>query len=368
MSHHPSARSGRTALVLLVGVLSLVAAVACSSDEVAMPEDLVIGTLPSAVDRSNCADPVGDISRAVSAEAGSLTEPTGVDLIAARADVGDADMTVTFTANGPIDEVVEPIFSMIQGVSGQEVSFELRALQVSDGGWALTLITWQDEDGGVRESDPLVLGVPVTVDGDELTYTVPLRELPKLVTIVWQFGASGIAPPAGGSNARERVFDDCNNFGTQTGPGTSVEAEPPPPPANDASSPLGTQLTSDDEIKVTVFAFQKPAVDPEPLTVQPEAGYEAAVLEAEVCAGGTDVTIGTGNFWALTSKNELWKPWDPPQAAALPAFPDRGVLTAGSCTRGWITFELPTESQIGNVVFAPESGGSETGTLLWTVA
>lgn len=367
MSHQPSTGVGRVRLVLLAGALCLAGA-ACASDEVTMPEDLQIGTLPSASDGASCTDPTGDISSTVSATAGALGDPTGIDLVEATADVGADDLTVTFRTNGPIGEVTEPVFSMIQGVSGQEDSFELRARPDAGGAWTISLITWDEEAGGLRESDPQPMAAAVDVDGSRLSFVIPLRDLPKLATIVWQFGASGIAPPAPPSTARVRVFDDCNNMGQQGSPGSSeTTAAPPVPPASDASSPLGTELTSDDEITATVFAFEMPAADAEPLTVPPEDGYEVAVVDAEVCAGGQDVTIGPANFYALTSTNELWQPWDPPQAARLPAFPQRSLLTAGSCVRGWVTYELPAEATITDVVFAPESGGSETGTLLWTV-
>jgi hypothetical protein len=366
MSHQPSTRLGRSVLVLL-GVLLLSAVAACASDDAQMPDDIVVGTLPSSTDRANCTDPTGDISNLVAESVGALSEPPGVDLVAAKAEVGDSAMKVTFTANGPVGEVTDPIFSLIHGVSGQEESFELRSLPASDGVWRLALITWSQEAGGLRESDPQPLDVPVTVAGNELTYSVPLTDIPKIVTIVWQFGASGTVPKTAGSTNRERVFDDCNNMGAQTGPGSSVTTDPSVPSDEPQGEPLGTAQSTSDDVTVTVFAFEKPAVDPEPLDVSPEAGFEVAVVEAEVCAGGQDVTVQPGNFTLLTSESELWPPWDPPQAAALPAFPGAGTLPAGSCVKGWITFEVPVAAQVTDVVFALKSGGSGADTRLWSV-
>jgi hypothetical protein len=276
-------------------------------------------------------------------------------------------MTVTFTTAGPIASAPEALFYVSQGPSGLEASFELRIESSPTGVWNVGLITWKDEDGGVRESAPRPLGVPVTVEGDQLTVTIPLTELPKIVTLVWQFGASATLPPAPGSTTRTRVLDDCNNMIDQTGPGSSVPTTAPASSTTVPSGVLDTPLVSNDGVTVTVYGFQKPPTKLETLSVPPSAGYELAVIEAEVCAGERDTTIQPGNFRLLTSQNELWGPWDVPEAATLPAFPEPGTLVAGDCRRGWITYELPEATTITDVVFTPDTGANGTGTLLWTV-
>jgi hypothetical protein len=369
MSHQPSPRLGRASLALVLGALVAVSGVACSSsDDAEMPADVSIVTLPPPTDGATCTDPEGDISDSAQQVAGSLSEPSGIDLLDAKATISDTDMTVTFTTAGPIAEAPEPLFYVSQGPSGLEASFELR-IQPSapTGAWTASLITWQDDNGGLRESAPRPLSVPVTVEDDQLSFTVPLTELPKIVTLVWQFGAAATLQPAPGTTSRKTVLDDCNNLSDQTGPGSSVATTEVGPTTTVPSGVLDTPLVSNDGVTVTVFAFQQPPTKLEPLSVPPSAGYEPAVIEAEVCAGDSDTTIRPENFRLLTSENELWNPWDAPQSATVPAFPAAGTLLAGDCARGWITFEVPSVATFTDVVFTPDSGADGTGTLLWSI-
>jgi hypothetical protein len=369
MSHQPSPRARRATFALVLGALVATAAGACSSSQdPPMPDDISTVTLPPPTDGANCTDPKGDISDTAQQIAGTLSEPSGVDLVGAQAEISDTDMTIRLTSAGPIADAPEPIFYVSQGPSGLEASFELRIQpSPSTGVWSAGLITWAEEGGRVQESDPRPLGVPVTVDGNQLSFTVPLTELPKIVTMVWQFGASAKLPPAPGTTTRKTVLDDCNNMSDQTGPGSSVPTTEGGPTTTVASGVLDTPLVSNDGVTVTVFAYQNPPTQLEPLEVPPEAGYVVAVVEAEVCAGETDTTIHPQNFRLLTSENKLWEPWDAPQTARSPALPGPGTLPAGECRRGWITYEIPSDVTITDVVFTPDSGADGSGTLLWSV-
>lgn len=368
MSHQPSPRARRATSALVLGALVAVASLACSSSQdPPLPDDVSIVTLPPPTDGAACTDPKGDVSDSAQQVAGTLTEPAGIDLVEARAAISDTDMTVTFTTAGPISEAPEPMFYVSQGPSGLEASFELRIQPSGSGTWTANLITWKDESGGVRESAPQPLSAPVTVKDDQLSVTVPLTELPKIVTLVWQFGATAQLPPAPGTTTRKVVLDDCNNMSDQTGPGSSVATTEPAPSTTVPSGVLDTPLVSNDGVTVTVFAFQKPPTRLEPLEIPPSEGFEPAVIDAQVCAGATDTTIQPGNFRLLTSENELWGPWDAPQAATVPAFPAAGTLPAGECARGWITYEVPEDVTFTDVVFTPDSGGDDTGTLLWSI-
>jgi hypothetical protein len=325
-------------------------------------------TLPPPTDGARCTDPEGDISDSAQQVAGTLSEPAGVDLVAAEAVISDTDMTVTFTSAGSIAAAPEPIFYVSQGPSGLEASFELRIQpSASTGAWTVGLITWAEENGQVRESSPRALDVPVTVEGEALSFRVPLTELPKIVTMVWQFGAAATRPPAPGTTTRKTVLDDCNNMSDQTGPGSTVPTTAGGPSTTVPSGVLDTPLVSNDGVTVTVFAYQNPPTNLQPLEVPPDAGYEIAVVEAEVCAGEADTTIHPQNFRLLTDENKLWEPWDVPQAATTPALPGPGTLPAGECRRGWITYEIPTDAVITDVVFTPDSGADGSGTLLWSV-
>jgi hypothetical protein len=368
MSHQPSMRARRATVALVLGALVAAASGACSSSQdPPMPEGISTVTLPPPTDGANCTDPKGDISDSAQQVAGTLSEPAGVDLVAAEAAISDTDMTITFTSAGPIADAPEPIFYVSQGPSGLEASFELRIQPASTGAWTVGVITWAEEAGGVRESAPRSLGVPVTVEGNELSFTVPLTELPKIVTMVWQFGASASLPPAPGATTRNTVLHARTNRPAQTGPGSPVPPTVGGPTTTVPSGVLDTPLVSNDGVTVTVFAYQNPPTKLEPLEVPPEAGYEVAVVEAEVCAGETDTTIHPQNFRLLTDENKLWEPWDVPQTATTPALPGPGTLPAGECRRGWITYEIPTDVVITDVVFTPDSGADGSGTLLWSV-
>ena len=369
MSHPPSSRARRAPFVIIFALFAALAGGACSSSDAPMPEDISTVTLPPPTDGANCTDPAGDISDSAQQVAGTLREPPGVDILAARADVSDTDMTVTFEVAGPIAEVPEPLFYVGQGPPGLEASFELRIAPDEAGTWVASLITWSKESGSVVESDPKPLSAPVTVAGDQLSVTVPLTELPKIVTLVWQFGAAADLPPVPGATTRRTVLDDCNNMSDQTGPGSSVPTTVGVTPSTEVpSGVLDTPLVSNDGVIVRVFSYQNPPTDPAPTTVAPTEGFELAVIEVEVCGGGTDTTVRPGNFRLLTVGNELWNPWEVPEAATTPAFPtEAGTLPAGECRRGWITYELPIDTDITDVVFTPDSGADGTGTVIWTV-
>lgn len=333
-----------------------------------MPDDISTVTLPPPTDGARCTDPEGDLSDSAQVVAGSLTEPAGVDLLAAEADVSDTDMTVTFTTAGPIADAPEPMFSVGQGPPGLEASFELRIAPASNGRWTASLITWQDEDGGVRESDPRPLSAPVTVEGEQLRVTVPLSELPKIVTLVWQFGAAAKLPPPPGATTRAVILDDCNNMADQTDPGSSVPTTQVTPTTEAPSGVLDTPLPTNDGVTVTVFEYQNPPTQPQPVETPTDPGAVLVAIEVQVCGGEVDTTLRPGNFRLLDVQNQLWNPWDAPESVVTPAFPRQaGTLPAGECRRGWITYELPMDTQITDVVFTPDSGGDGTGTVLWTV-
>lgn len=187
-------------LASLVVMLALAGSFsACSSDE---PDDETISSQPSVPSSTGdqCEDPVGDLTADAKTE-GVGTEPAGVDITAASAEVQGEDLVVSFTTAGPIDQTPGTTFAVAQGTPFSALAFEMRATATDTGAWDVKLITW---DAAERSTS-----VPVrpTVSGNTMTFTVPMRSLPALALYI-QFGASAVLEGAG------RVVDDCSSLST----------------------------------------------------------------------------------------------------------------------------------------------------------
>ncbi len=157
-----------------------------------------------------CHDPVGDISLDPKA-AGTLTQPAGIDITEASALVKGDVLAVSFTTNGPIATVAQPLFDVQEGdpSTAPSLSFELRAQPVDPtkpgGEWNVVLHTFT---GGNEVKT--TLGVPVTVSGNMLSYEVPLKQIPAVVSLQWQFGTSSVQPDG------SVPYDDCSSFSSDT--------------------------------------------------------------------------------------------------------------------------------------------------------
>jgi hypothetical protein len=197
-------RWGWAALVLGLAV----AAAACSPANHSAASSSTVGqqtTLPRTTGYT-CHDPLGDISLDPSA-AGRLTQPAGIDIVEASALVEGDVLAVSFTTNGPIAAVPQPLFDVQQGdpSTAPDLSFELRAqpatITDSAGPWNVVLHTFKG--GNEAKTD---LAVPVTVDGSTLSYEVPLSQIPAVVSLQWEFGTSSV-------QADNSVpYDDCSSF------------------------------------------------------------------------------------------------------------------------------------------------------------
>ena len=108
---------------------------------------------------------------------------------------------------------------MLQGdVSAPDYSFELRSEPIAGSPpgtpWGLTLITFK---GGEQRK---ALSTAVLVQGNTITYTVPLNDLPPIATLQWTFGSTSTA-------ANNTVtFDDCNSFTAPPDAGTTTTTAP----------------------------------------------------------------------------------------------------------------------------------------------
>jgi hypothetical protein len=182
--------------------LGLLVPLACSDDngeEDADPDPSVFETVPSS-DGDECVDAEGDLSADASAAEGVGSDPAGIDLVRASALAEGDDLVVRFETVGPIEEAPDPSFVVAQGTAGDELGFEIRAVRGETGNWALTLIRW-DEQGEQRTS----ITDPVVVEGNTLSYSVPLSSLPPLALYL-AFGSTARVPGVG------TVFDECSPF------------------------------------------------------------------------------------------------------------------------------------------------------------
>ena len=202
-------RHGRR--LLLAGVVAgLLVATGCSSSKQAASVPSTVGpqsTLPQSQGYT-CDDPTGDIGKDVTG-VGTLTEPAGIDLVTAAAQVEGTNLVVTYTTAGPIASVPEPFFDLFQGdASAPGLSFDLRTEPTGAGGaWVLSLGTTPAAGGQERFQ---ALPVSVAVTGNTLTYTVPLSALPTIATLQWSFGATSTQPDS------SVLFDDCSSIPSPT--------------------------------------------------------------------------------------------------------------------------------------------------------
>ncbi len=200
LRRHPS--------VLGLIALGIVLAAGCSPSKSGGTSDTVgRQTTLDGTKGYTCSDPTGDVALGQSGKANRF-EPSGIDLTEASAHIVGDNLVVSFSTAGPIASAPDPLFVVDQGdpAAAPETSFELRAeLPPGAPGWTLNLHTFK---GGREASAPI--DVPVTVNGNTLGYTVPLSELPPVVSLQWQFGATSTAADSAVS------FDACSSFADAT--------------------------------------------------------------------------------------------------------------------------------------------------------
>jgi hypothetical protein len=290
----------------------------------------------------------------------NLTEPAGIDIVRAEARVEGEQLVVRFVTAGPIESTLNPLFVVQQGDLSSELvmddSFELRATPGGPSGtWSVRLITFADH----RERPASPLSVPVTVDGNELNYAVPLAALPTIVTRVWQFGSSA------GASDDTRVTDTCEPFATSTDTtGTTAKtvgtgaAAPPTIPAQ-----MGRPAAAPDGSSVTVLAVATPANVNRTILVNPIPPDQLATIEVVVCAGGSEVDdVSDRRFTVQVADGRSFDPW-PPDYATSPRFTAGQTLRPGECTAaGFVTYEVPQGDNITMVTY--DVGGHHVGPYL----
>lgn len=341
--------SGRLFGRVLIGLAAIATFISasCATEEqgVEAPRFSVPGaTIGRAAKGDECNDPQGDLSDSVRGT-GTLSEPAGIDLLRAEAKVEAELLNVSYTTAAPIESVTNPVFFLQQGDTSQalNVTFEVRAEKdQSAGGWKLRLITFT---GNSERSTPLE--ATVNVVDNKLTYSVPVKSLPQIATILWQFGSTG------GVSSNNRLIDDCLPFNQAPEPGQGPAGSSTSTMAVAArTGSLGQPITASDESKITVKAVVNPAKPGRQMVAQPIPLNQLAAVEAEVCAGSSAVErVGEFRFTVQLADGRSFDPWAADDYSNEPRFKLETSLRPGECEHGWINYEVPKDSQITKVTY-----------------
>ncbi|MFI6299525.1 hypothetical protein ACIBEJ_48580 [Nonomuraea sp. NPDC050790] len=166
--------------------------------------------------------------------------------------------------------------------------------------------------------------------------------------------AAGVLLAAVGCSAAPAAAPTVN---VETPPAAEVSTSPSP--TESGPSRMGkTQTTKGAEstLAVTVQRVRRPfsAVIP---GLPERSGFEYAAADIRMCvkAGGT-AEVGW-SVWTMTSKDDLviesmgaWSDewWN------QPLYPNGHQVKVGRCVRGWMPFEVPKDSKLDLVTYAPE--------------
>lgn len=348
--------------VLVTAAFALVLAGCATSENAAAPTpslNVPQPTLGSRAVGDQCDDPTGDIQDSVRS-AGTLADPPGIDIVHAEAKlVDDTALNVVFQTAGPIESATDPLFIVLQGDTSQAInqSFELRA-QAKAGRWGVTLITFANN----RENPGKDLGVPVTVGGNQLSYSVAKSSLPTIATILWQFGSSA------GISANNRLIDDCEPFAAKpnaTGPAaTSPSGTAPTTTVPPTIGTVGQPVTATNGSKVTVKTIDNPAKPTRQMSAEPIPQDQLAAIQVEVCGGPPgSQPVGEAQFTVQTAgpnaEGRSFDPWGVDDYSNEPRFTLQATLRSGTCESGWMNFEIPKDAQITSVTY--DAGGKKVG-------
>ena len=347
--------------VALVALLAI-GAVACGNDE---PENPFpnSGSLPGNTG-STCADRAGDLSKDARTLGGNLSEPKGADIVKAEARLTETTLTVAMTMAGPVAGTPTPEFILAQGLPSEETAFELRAAPGADGAapWSLRLVRFRkDAKGAVAQVRPdTVLAVPVKIDGPTLSYEVPLKDLPRVSSYVWQFGSS--------SGATDTIIDVCDG-----GDPTASTVAPPVTEAPATTAPagltegkVGDTLTFNTGTTIKVHKVESPPESPRAGTSPAEPGEKLVAADVEVCApAGAEATSSRSFFFVKDNANRVRPTAELAVPPHEPVLPPSLTLKAGACQRAWVTFQISADSEPDLIVYGTEQ--SAANALTWTI-
>lgn len=138
-----------------------------------------------------------------------------------------------------------------------------------------------------------------------------------------------------------------------TGGAPTVQARTPTRTA--APAPVrkaGETVAWDDGLKATAYSFSVPVAKGAPRPDEP--GYTWGAIDVQLCVGSVSV-INDAPWYLRYADNTTIEP----SSIGYNQFPkpeypsgDRNV-SAGTCTRGWITFAVPANTRPVKVVYSP---------------
>lgn len=144
-------------------------------------------------------------------------------------------------------------------------------------------------------------------------------------------------------------------------PSSTKTPKPPPPPG------LGDKQLSDLGA-VTVYAVEFP-VEPQDSSATriSTKGMQFAVADIKVCSNGSTTSDGyqysPDEFVVVDRQDRSYSFWNVQISARNPDLTDSlfDNMKAGMCTRGWITYELPSGTKVRELAYTPYEGAP----LVW---
>ncbi|MCX7620261.1 MAG: hypothetical protein N2037_05375 [Acidimicrobiales bacterium] len=328
-------RQRAVAVVLTVIMVSSAGSCSRGGGEPALPTGAP--TTAQAVRGDECFDAKGDILTNASDEGSTISEPAGVDISWAAATVDGDLLRVSFRTVGYIDAAPNPEFVVANGSleSASDQYWELRSERAGSR-WSLKLVMFPKGQSRQQEK---TINVPVSVEGNELRYSVPLGQLPPISTVLWQFGAGA------GVSDESRVVDDCQPFQQTGSPGDTVPpiggSTPTLPSVPTVTGSVGQTLNAPDGSKVTVKLIEVPAVPNNEQTPEPIPGARFAAAEVEVCAGNFQLdNIGERRWSMEVTGDRRVSAWDAPRSPKSPRFSAGATVRPGECIGGWVVFQI----------------------------
>jgi hypothetical protein len=147
----------------------------------------------------------------------------------------------------------------------------------------------------------------------------------------------------------------------------------PPTAAPEPVAPRAGRKQETDLGEATVYSVKFPvrAQDSTAMDIRTK-GTQFAIVDIKVCANGSVDADGYGfdasSFQLVDTESRSFEFWNVQVGARDPnlTYTVSGVDTprAGSCVRGWLTFELPPKTKIASVEYRPSGGGTP---LTWTI-
>lgn len=347
----------RTAIALCLPLVLV--GVACSSQE-DPPAPIAADTLPDTPAGDACQDGTGDLLTDAEDTGRTRSDPAGIDIVSAAAELDDDTLTIRFETLQPIESAPDATFYVQHGdlIQSPSLSWELRIEESDAGAWVLQLITVPT----VGRENETTLAVAPTVEGTVATVTIPRADLPAVSSRLWSFGSSA------GISADNRVFDECLPYAPSGDGGTTGSTGPtgtgdPSVTAPSVFGDVGQTLEGPDGSRVTVHNVEVPAVPDAEFDLSAVVGTQFATADVEVCASDRQLDdVGERRFLVTLDNGDTRGVVELPKSPHQPQFPVGVTLRPDTCERGWVTFQIAADAGVASVGY--DVSGSGVGPVL----